>query len=95
MYRLEYDGARNLFDLDLLEMSLKPPRPPNCMNVFAFLCIYKHIIFAWQMRQEWRATIEFEKKPKDKLRLHKRLSEGAGGQSNVTREQFEELNSIT
>ncbi len=42
------------------------------------------------MHQEWRVNAEFENKPKDKLCLHKRLSEGVGGQSNVTREQFEE-----
>ncbi len=43
-----------------------------------------------QMRQELRVNAEFENKPKDKLHLHKRLSEGVGGQSNVAGERFEE-----
>lgn len=47
------------------------------------------------MRQEWRVIMEFENNPKDKLHINKRLSEGVGGQSNVTGEQFEEHNSIT
>lgn len=48
------------------------------------------------MRQEWRVNAEFENKPKDKLHLHKRLSEGVGGHSSATGERFkEELNYLT